>query len=158
MKLYATTTSERASKGQGGEYLVIELKNEAKKVFAKFLVVKTQDNKQEIASWHNRDTNTETRFIEESSLNALIAFTTVSKGKQKKDECLEGGEHKYMPENGNKTCLKCLKTKHVHNENCYVDCMQKVYDSKYLCKTCKTGHNGQKCQSDNCTCELCHIV
>jgi hypothetical protein len=31
MKLYATTTSERASKGQGGEYLDIEVKGEDKK-------------------------------------------------------------------------------------------------------------------------------
>lgn len=30
MKLYATTTSERASKGQGGEYLNIEVKGENK--------------------------------------------------------------------------------------------------------------------------------
>lgn len=30
MKLYATTTSERASKGQGGDYLDIEVKGENK--------------------------------------------------------------------------------------------------------------------------------
>lgn len=30
MKLYATTTSERASKGQGGKFLIIDVTNEKK--------------------------------------------------------------------------------------------------------------------------------
>jgi len=33
MKFYATTTSERASKGQGGENLEIEIKGEDKRTF-----------------------------------------------------------------------------------------------------------------------------
>ena len=34
MKLYATTTSERASKGQGGEWLDINLQDDRKVTFA----------------------------------------------------------------------------------------------------------------------------
>lgn len=34
MKLYATTTSERASKGQGGKWLDIEIRNEQKRLLA----------------------------------------------------------------------------------------------------------------------------
>ena len=39
MKLYATTTSERASKGQGGNYVTIEITNEKKEVIAILSVV-----------------------------------------------------------------------------------------------------------------------
>jgi hypothetical protein len=38
MKLYATTSSERASKGQGGEYLDIEIMGHNKVVIARALV------------------------------------------------------------------------------------------------------------------------
>lgn len=34
MKLYATVTSERATKGQGGEWLAIGIQNEDKETFA----------------------------------------------------------------------------------------------------------------------------
>ena len=34
MKLYATTISERASKGQGGKWLDIEIRNEQKRLLA----------------------------------------------------------------------------------------------------------------------------
>jgi hypothetical protein len=34
MKLYATTTSERASKGQGGKWIEIEVKDENKEIIA----------------------------------------------------------------------------------------------------------------------------
>ena len=34
MRLYATTTSERASKGQGGKYLEIEITDEKKRILA----------------------------------------------------------------------------------------------------------------------------
>jgi len=43
MKLYATTTSERATKGQGGnEYLIIKIKDESKKEIA-FCVVDSEN-------------------------------------------------------------------------------------------------------------------
>lgn len=29
---------------------------------------------------------------------------------------------------------------------------------KTLCEVCKTGHNGQKCKTENCACELCHRI
>ena len=38
MKLYATTTSERASKGQGGEYLQIDIYNTEKQLIAEVTV------------------------------------------------------------------------------------------------------------------------
>lgn len=38
MKLYATTTSERASKGQGGQWLDIEIKNEQKRLLGMIMI------------------------------------------------------------------------------------------------------------------------
>lgn len=48
MKLYATTTSERASKGQGGEWLAIEVKDADRNVIA---VLRIADGK--IGIWHD---------------------------------------------------------------------------------------------------------
>ncbi len=44
MKLYATTTSERASKGQGGEYLFINIKDERGVSFG-FIYVRKENDK-----------------------------------------------------------------------------------------------------------------
>lgn len=100
MKLYATTTSERASKGQGGnDYLYIDL-----------LVGST---KEQIKAGRISVTQNESWFFvhyHETLESDGITLKTILKGKQKKDE---------------------------------------------LCDTCRTGHNGQKCQSDNCICDLC---
>lgn len=43
MKLYATTTSERASKGQGGEWLDINITDENQEVLAMFKVRSKND-------------------------------------------------------------------------------------------------------------------
>ena len=54
MKLYAKTTSERASKGQGGEYLDIEITNENKDLI--FTVkVRNEDLFNEISIWSETD-------------------------------------------------------------------------------------------------------
>ncbi len=44
MKLYATVTSERATKGQGGEYLDIEIMGQGKLVIARALVRTSQEH------------------------------------------------------------------------------------------------------------------
>jgi len=43
MKLYATTTSERSSRGQGGKWLLIEIRDESEKVFATLRVDDDED-------------------------------------------------------------------------------------------------------------------
>lgn len=90
MKLYATTTSERASKGQGGEYIVINIQDKNKKPFLKMLVHPNfEKDGQVIAWWYDRkNTYVVDTFYEESAINSLIENNT--KGKQKKDECSEG--------------------------------------------------------------------
>lgn len=45
MKLYATTTSERASKGQGGnEYILIDVMNEKKDKIIQFHITQAKDH------------------------------------------------------------------------------------------------------------------
>lgn len=58
MKLYATTTSERASKGQGGnEYLEIDIQDEKERIVCSILVLPKEkdklDNKTRIFIKHN---------------------------------------------------------------------------------------------------------
>lgn len=65
MKLYATVTSERATKGQGGEYLDIELKNELKICFASIKV-----RGQELEIWY--DSETEVKAFKDSAWNREI--------------------------------------------------------------------------------------
>ncbi len=80
MKLYATVTSERATKGQGGEYLDIEVKNEAKLVFA---TIKVRDQKLEICY----DGRTEVSAFKDSAWNnGLYDYSDKIKGNKQKDE------------------------------------------------------------------------
>lgn len=65
MKLYATVTSERASKGQGGEYLDIEIKNELQIVFASIKV-----RGQSIELWY--DGESEVKAYKDSAWNRDI--------------------------------------------------------------------------------------
>ena len=55
MKLYATTTSERATKGQGGEYIDIDIFNGNKDMVAT-IKVREQLNGQRLVIWHDGDT------------------------------------------------------------------------------------------------------
>jgi len=50
MKLYASVTSERATKGQGGEYLDIEVKGENKKTILE-LHIEEKDDMYEITGY-----------------------------------------------------------------------------------------------------------
>ena len=72
MKLYATTTSERASKGQGGnEYLEIEVKNERKEIILELMI----EN-------HNGLLGL-SYFLDRTKIASL---GTISKGKRQKGE------------------------------------------------------------------------
>ncbi len=52
MKLYATTTSERASKGQGGnEYIDIEIKNRTAITILKIRIEPDEDNAKITSYW-----------------------------------------------------------------------------------------------------------
>ena len=97
MKLYATVTSERASKGQGGEYLDIGIMNEYKEVVATISVraidgTKGYDTRRTIKIWHNAFTDV---YNYKSGDR-----TETTKGEKKKDET-----------------RKCADGKHYHAEN-----------------------------------------
>lgn len=79
MKLYGTVTSERASKGQGGEYLDIELKNELKIVFASIKV-----RNQVIEIWH--DGETEIKSFKDSAWNREIYEYQKTRGERQKGD------------------------------------------------------------------------
>ena len=90
MKLYATVTSERASKGQGGEYLDIEIKNEDKMCVAVVKVRPDRLNGQSITIWHDGKTDVSTH--KDSAWNREIYDSPyqVAKGEKKKGECKHG--------------------------------------------------------------------
>lgn len=57
MKLYATTTSERASKGQGGnDFLEIHVEDENRHTFLELLIKPDDDDKYLIKGWVTHDT------------------------------------------------------------------------------------------------------
>ena len=86
MKLYATTTSERASKGQGGEYLDIEIKNEYKEIVATIKIREVEgargyDIRRTIIIWANGLTQVHSYKADKSEMQEL-------KGeKQKAEKC-----------------------------------------------------------------------
>lgn len=81
MKLYATVTSERASKGQGGEYLDIEIKNELKIVFATIKV-----REQAIEIWYDGETNV-TAFKDSRWNREIYDYQNKKGEKQKAERC-----------------------------------------------------------------------
>lgn len=92
MKLYATTTSERASKGQGGnKEIVIDIRagSTARELIARIKVFPspydtTEGYENYIVQW------VETTRQEVETGNIIHGEVRgVSKGKQKKDECAE---------------------------------------------------------------------
>lgn len=104
MNLYATTTSERATKGQGGnEYLEIAVKGEDQKVFLEIIV--THDaNEYHVRGYAISPQQSTGRRSEQ-----YIAYD-IQKGEKKKDEC----EHRYpngRSSDGKIYCVKCDKTK-----------------------------------------------
>lgn len=82
MKLYATVTSERASKGQGGEYIDIEIKDGEKLCFATIKVRTDKQDGQSITIWH--DGQTDVRAYKDSAWNKEI--NDYRKGKKQKGE------------------------------------------------------------------------
>lgn len=112
MKLYATTTSERASKGQGGEWLDINIKDERKVTFA---IIKVRKEKGLFfpAVYVESVGKVETTKLDDvivTEKNAICADRTCNdmshghswqrKGEKKKDEC--DGKHATVHE-----ILKC---------------------------------------------------
>lgn len=84
MKLYATVTSERASKGQGGEYLDIEILEENKEVIAQ-IKVRNYRFGHSITLWHGN--KTDVRTFKDVAMN--------KKGEKQKGETrkCEDGKH-----------------------------------------------------------------
>ena len=85
MKLYATTTSERASKGQGGEYIDIELKDSEKICFATIKVRADRQDGHSVTIWHDGQTSTSTH--KDSAWNKELSEHRKQKGKKQKGEC-----------------------------------------------------------------------
>lgn len=87
MKLYATVTSERATKGQGGEYLDIEIHNEHKEIVAILKVRNVEgergyDTLRTIAVWHNGLTDVKSY----ADYEMTTSEPTHTKGKKQKGE------------------------------------------------------------------------
>lgn len=78
MKLYATVTSERASKGQGGEYLDIVIKNEHQRIVARIEVRSGRLVKTIVHTLYDKT-------VCEPSL-AAIDWMTIGKGNKQKGE------------------------------------------------------------------------
>lgn len=99
MKLYATTTSERASKGQGGKYLLIDIYNE-KKQHLYCISVKDNTLRVSVPSMFKND------------YKVIFSNTWETKGKSQKGE-------KVYCECGNKKKADELWCKDCdHNKNC----------------------------------------
>lgn len=109
MKLYATTTSERASKGQGGKWLDIEVKNENNKVIF-FAEIRVTENIGKITA--GTLTGNDDKKIE------WLGEIVQSKGKKEKDE--EGELCKDCGHITQSRILKCDQG-HLYCEKCGVD-------------------------------------
>jgi hypothetical protein len=92
MKLYATTTSERASKGQGGnEWLSIEIKiDERGSVKLRLSLNKNSDDSTSIALFD----------LTQGTESYKPVWGKEIKGKQKKDECTH---------DKNSLCVRCAE-------------------------------------------------
>lgn len=111
MKLYATVTSERASKGQGGnEYIAIQLKDEGKKIILTIAM-----DFDALGQWHIAKVFGEYRACYELEKKAIegqeIAIYEAEKGERQK---------------GKRTCKQCaarVKTslEEWHCSNCGAD-------------------------------------
>lgn len=116
MKLYATTTSERASKGQGGnEYLKIDIKDENQEAIAEIYLQRATDTLGDIIyyrTWFAERLypwNEKKSLANTSNEELLKEFEEWKKGKSQKG--------------GVKYCGKCnaeIKTslEHYHCSNC----------------------------------------
>jgi hypothetical protein len=79
MKLYATVTSERATKGQGGRTLDIKIQGENKEYLARILIGENQDGNIELSLYRNGAIPTDTD---------IFPLYPNTKGKSQKGEIL----------------------------------------------------------------------
>ena len=93
MKLYGTITSERATKGQGGKYLFIEVLNEQKKRIAQLSV-----HPESIKIW--TDEKISLIKTRDEDMCDHSAEDVLQKGEKQKGECLN------KDANGN-ACYNC---------------------------------------------------
>jgi hypothetical protein len=92
MKLYATTTSERASKGQGGNWLKIKICNEKEQELCR-IYVEMINNQPVVQLW---------------DMNQKMLEFIPTKGKQEKGEC----QHEWRKmDNDVYYCQNCQATK-----------------------------------------------
>ena len=97
MRLYATTTSERASKGQGGEWIDIEIKNHLKEIVAEIKIreiegAKCYDTRRTIEIWHNGLTDVLSYKDNDMTTSEKITKGEKQKGEQKCKICGQGSQ------------------------------------------------------------------
>jgi len=102
MKLYATTTSERASKGQGGKHLDIQLQGENRQELG-VIALRYEATKQEYYAL----------YIRNGIIQSIFHIEKETKGKRQKGEC----EHQFIPSDnegcyGYEVCRLCGKKQH----------------------------------------------
>lgn len=128
MKLYAEVASDRARKGQGGNKYV------------------------------------EVQFTYGKSREVVGLVGLYEDGRLVFEETDEWGKHQtkllkkvQVEKEDNCDCNKNLGNKDLlgsHDINCNLRKGQRRKST--LCNTCRTGHNGEKCQTVGCSCELCN--
>jgi hypothetical protein len=119
MKLYATTTSERASKGQGGEKLYIDIKGQNKNLLwcinvlylnngrATIEIIEKTDNDNVVQLFEKKETKGKSKDMtrrEKQMLPKKQHIPDWLKGKSQKGECKHS---KLYLDNTNTYCLKC---------------------------------------------------
>ena len=112
MKLYATVTSERATKGQGGnEHVTIELTagNAKEPVWMGSITMReiAPDTFQVFYTAPRTGKGDKSGILYQANLTGSV-FST--KGKRQKGECMEGGNHFTTREGDEEICRKCLQT------------------------------------------------
>lgn len=102
MRLYSTVTSERASKGQGGnKYLDIKILNEKKEEIMDITLQVNETKQGDLISL--------CYGIDESK---IVSIGRTSKGKQKKDECKHEWRQSFpFSQNMQVYCIHCGKVK-----------------------------------------------
>ena len=92
MKLYATTISERASKGQGGKWLDIEIRNEQKRLLA-IITIRSKEPQSAVIGIVNAPD--------------VKVDTMIEKGKSQKGEKLYCTKCGYVEAQTTKNCKEC---------------------------------------------------
>lgn len=105
MKLYATTTSERATKGQGGnEYLYIKV------------MVRDGQKDIELVDFYVHETITDFEIIDNHKCEVIAKVLKLERNTKGKSECPNGGIHRWHKPYANEDIHKCSMCDKVKGE------------------------------------------